>query len=110
MGSDTACGLAAGCVARQATTRPGRRATRCYTPATLPMLACDMTHCTPRHGAVRARLGSSARSLGAPCAQPGSVGCVPMHLTQFWTQCTVIVTVWTTVHEHCSQDFSKRKK
>ena len=31
-------------------------------------------------------------------------GCT-VHLTQFLTQCTISVTFWTTVHEHCSHDF-----
>ena len=38
MGRDTVCGMAAGRVVRQATIRPGRRATRRYTPATRPVL------------------------------------------------------------------------
>ena len=57
----------------------GRRTTRCDTPATRPVLGlqhgqpqpCDTAPCTPRHGAMRARPGRSARNLGAPCAQPG---------------------------------------
>ena len=72
--------------------------------ATRPVLGHDMAHCAPRHGTVHARPGHSARSLGAPCAQPRSVGCALVHPTQFWTQCTVSVTVWTTIHEHCSQE------
>ena len=107
MGRNTTRGLAVRCVARQATTRLGRRATR------LQHGQCWATirrHCAPRHCTVPPRPRRSARSLGAPCAQPWSVGCAPVHPTQFWTQCTVSVTIWTTVHKHCSQDFSKKIK
>ena len=93
MGRDTARGLAVGLVARQATTRQGRRATRCDTPATQPVLGL-------RHGTLRATTRRGARSMGAPW----SVGCAPVHPTQFWTQCTVSESLFgtlflTTVHE-----------
>ena len=105
-------GVAAGCVAIQhsqgcdtataaATIQLCRCATRRGTPVTRPTTRCDTASVGPRHGVVRSRLGRSvryARSLGAPW----SVGCAPMHPTLFWTQCTFSVTVWTTVHEHCS--------
>ena len=70
--------------------------------------ACDTVGAGPatRHTA-RHDTALCARSLSAPCAQPWSVGCAPVHPTQFWTQCTISVTVCTTVHEHYSQDFSK---
>ena len=97
MGRDKARGLAAGLVARQATTRSGRRAIRRDTPATQPVLGL-------RHGTLRAMTRRSARSLGAPCAQPRFVGCAPVHPTQFWTQCTVSESLFgtlsmSTVHE-----------
>ena len=75
-------------------------------------------HCSPRHSSVSARSGCSARSLGAPCAQPGSVGCAPVHPTQFWTQCTFSVTVWHTIHKifqknnkikFCNNEIFKKK-
>ena len=75
--------------------------------------ACDMAgagpttrhierHDTTQHarclGAVRAAWAYHARSQGR-------LGVHLVHLTQFWTQCIVSVTVWTDVHEHCSKDF-----
>ena len=98
MGRDTTHDLAAGCVARQDTTWPGRHATRRSTPATRPVLGLRHgtlrattrrsarmveEQCVRGQGAVRARPRRSAHSLGAPCAQPWSVGCAPVHLNQF---------------------------
>ena len=62
-------------------------------PTTRLGQACDMATPSLRYDAARERPGCSARSLGAPCAQPGSVGCAHVHPTQIWTQCTVSVTV-----------------
>ena len=45
-------------------------------PATRPTTGCNTAHDTA--------------GLEAPCAQPGSFGCAPMHPTHFWTQCTVM--------------------
>ena len=66
MGRDTVRSLAIGRVARQATTRPGRRATRRGTPATLPVLGL-------RHGTLRATTRRSACVAWAQCAQPGPI-------------------------------------
>ena len=54
----------------------------------------DTAQRAPRHDAVRSAWAQWARSLAQ--------GVHLVHPTQFWTQCIVSVTVWTTVHEHCS--------
>ena len=48
----------------------------------------------------------SVSGLGAQAGQAVHL----VHPTQVWTQCTVSVTVWDTVHEHCSQNFFEKKK
>ena len=49
------------------------------------------------------------------CMRAGSVGCALVHPTQFLTQCIVSESLFgtllmNTVHEHCTQNFSKKKK
>ena len=65
--------------------------------------------------ATRPATGPAIRRCGrhdmAPSGRAAwSIGCAPVHPTQFWTQCTVSVTVWDTVHEHCSQEIFKKIK
>ena len=65
----------------------------------------------PKHGPVHgvyARPECTARNLGEPCAQPGSIGCAPAHPTQFWTQCIVFESLFgilfmNTVHNFFSK-------
>ena len=83
-------------------TRRGMPETRCGTPATRSTTGHDTAGAGPRHGDACALPGRSARGL---CVQPGPLG---VHPTQFWTQCTISITIWTTIHKHCSQDFSKK--
>ena len=88
--------LGARCVAIQAATRPARPATW---PATSHDTAGHRPKTQPRHDLP----GRSARGL---CAQAGP-GCAPDSVL---TQCTVLSHCLDTVHEHCSMDFSKKKK
>ena len=76
-------------------TRPARRALRHDhdTAEHRPMTRS-------RHG----RPGCSARGL---CSQAGS-GCAHCTANSVLTQCTVFNHCLDTVHEHCSQDFSKK--
>ena len=84
----------------RATTQPPVPATRSRgTRDTAPGQACDTTRpgcdtvgAGPRHGAVHVPWAHHARSQGQLCVHI-------VHLTYFWTQCTVSVTVWTTVHK-----------
>ena len=106
--------MAAGCVAIQhsqgcdtatavSTILPGRPATRRGMPATRPVLRHDTAQCARGQGAVRAAWAHHARSLGL----------LGVHLcTQlsFGLSALFLVTVWTTVHEHYSQDFKKKLK
>ena len=74
-------------------------------PATRPGHGHDMaqrTACARDLSSLRAPWAHHARSQGQLCVHI-------VHLTYFWTRCTVSVTIWDTVHEHCSQDFSKKK-
>ena len=52
----------------------------------------------PRYCAV----GATARARVRPSARRLAKAEHLVHPASFWTQCTVSVTVWTTVHEHCS--------
>ena len=92
--------------AAQCETRPGVRCdtTWCALPHDRPGLRHDQPQATTRRR-VRAAWAQCARPVRAAWVQ----GVHLVHPTQFWTQCTVSVTVWTTVHEHCSHDFSKKK-
>ena len=90
----------------------GRVTTRPLGPATRPAAGLAIRRYGRHDSAPSVRC---ARGLGAVGAQPGRSGrttwfvwCAPMHPTQFWTQYTVSVTVWDTVHEHCSQDLKKK--
>ena len=81
----------------------------------------DTTGWGPRHGLVCATIQPSARHDTTPCARPGHSGIAAwvqgvhlVHLTQFWTQCTVSESLFgtlfmNTVHEHCSRGFKKNK-
>ena len=65
-------------------TRRGTRHRATIRPAT----GCDTAGARPRHGlvcGVRVQPEHTARNLGAPCAQPGSIRCASAHPTQFWT-------------------------
>ena len=90
-------GLAAGRFARLATTRLGRRATRCDTarhacdtagagPATRHTACHDTAQCARYLGTVNAAWVHRARSQGP-------LGVHLVHPTQFWTHCTISVTV-----------------
>ena len=111
-----------------------------YNAATRPGLCCDTAgpmlgygRAGERHGAARLRhrrpqaatrpvlghdttplcstIRRGARGMGAPCTQPGSVGCAPVHPTQFWTQCTVSESLFGTLFmSTVNKIFQKKKK
>ena len=109
-------------------TRPGLCCNTVEEPATRRVVAgvcaqrhgrglLDTTERGPRQSLVCATIQPSACHDTAPCARHGLSGCAAwvqgvhlVHLTQFWTQCTVSLTVWTTVHEHYSQIFFEKIK
>ena len=98
---DTA-GLSHDTAKRKAAIRPRVDTTR-------PATGCDTVGAWPRHSpahGMSVRPERTARNLGAPCAQQGSVGCASVHPTQFWTQCTVSESLFgilfmNTVHKIC---------
>ena len=87
-----------GCVVTQGhDTAQGRARVRCDTGP----WACD----TARPGcgtADRKATTRSGRAYDTAPARAGWPGCSPVHPTSFWTQCTVPITIWDTVHEHYS--------
>ena len=67
-----------------------------------------------RHGRARLKTRPGQASDTAHCACRAGQGVHLVHPTQFWTQCTVFESLFgtlfmTTVHEHCSANFSKKK-
>ena len=67
---------------------------------------CDTAGARPRHDPTRAACERGLSALRTPWAHharsQGQLCVHTVHLTYFWTQCIVSVTVWDTVHEHCS--------
>ena len=79
--------------------------------ATLPATSCDIAGAGPQHDATTSH--DTARCHGL-CSQ-AVLGCAPGASNLVWTQCTVSESPFGTlfmniVHEHCSQNFSKKKK
>ena len=71
--------------------------------ATRPVLGHDTAPlCTTIRGGVH--------DMGAPYAQPGFVGCAPLHPTQFWTQCTVSESLFGTLFMSTVHKFFSKKK
>ena len=105
--SDTRGGEAIQCATRPArlATRPGSATTRQGTPETRPGDDYDTAP-------VRATTRPSARHvscLSVVGVQLGLWVCIWCTQRSFGLSVLFSVTVWTTVHEHCSHDFSKKK-